>query len=214
MGRGGRVFFTICALLMTVGCAGSGESDLQRLNREQALTIDSLNKEVARLNQELDVVAGSRSELAKAKTDLEQKLRAELASGQMSVAMESRGLVLTVQNQVLFDSGRCEVKASAKQSLGAIAEVLKKRAGKNLIHIEGHTDNVPIRVSGWKSNWELSTARATEVIHAFVDDYSLNPKLFAAVGYGEFHPVRSNETPEGRQKNRRVEIVVSPKKAV
>ena len=77
--------------------------------------------------------------------------------------------------------------------------------------MEGHTDNEPIKYSGWKSNWELSTARATSVLHYLVDDKGVNPKLVKAVGYGEFRPVAANDTPEGRQLNRRVEIVIQPK---
>ena len=81
-----------------------------------------------------------------------------------------------------------------------------------MIYIEGHTDDEPIRLSAWRSNWELSTARALEVLHYFIDAGNLNPKRLAATGYGEFHPVGDNSSPEGRSANRRVEIVVSPKK--
>jgi len=79
------------------------------------------------------------------------------------------------------------------------------------VGIEGHTDNVPITYSGWKSNWELSTARATSVLHYLIDDGRLRPESLSAIGYGEYRPVTSNETEEGRQLNRRVEVVILPK---
>ncbi len=81
-----------------------------------------------------------------------------------------------------------------------------------MVYVEGHTDNQPIRMSAWRSNWELSTARAMEVVHYFIEAGNLNPRRLAATGYGEFHPVADNGAPEGMSKNRRVEIIVSPKK--
>ena len=79
-----------------------------------------------------------------------------------------------------------------------------------MIRIEGHTDNVPISKSGWKSNWDLSAARAVSVLHYIVDEHNIEPTRLSATGYGEYHPVDSNETKEGRQRNRRVEIVILP----
>ncbi|MBI4226988.1 MAG: flagellar motor protein MotB, partial [Candidatus Omnitrophica bacterium] len=79
--------------------------------------------------------------------------------------------------------------------------------------IEGHTDNEPIKASGWKSNWELSTARATSVLHYLVDNKGVSPERVSAIGYGEYRPVISNATAEGRQQNRRVEVVVLPQAA-
>lgn len=139
-------------------------------------------------------------------------MRQELAAGSTSLSMQSRGLVVTVLDRVLFDSGRAELKESSLPTLDKVITILTDRVQDNKVFIEGHTDNVPIRYSSWRSNWELSTARATEVIHYFVEERGLNPKRIAAVGYGEFNPIASNDSPEGREKNRRVEIVISPQK--
>jgi chemotaxis protein MotB len=79
------------------------------------------------------------------------------------------------------------------------------------VGIEGHTDNVPIKVSGWKSNWELSSARAMSVLHYLVDRKGIAGNRVAAIGYGEFRSVASNDSKEGRRQNRRVEIVILPK---
>lgn len=205
---------TPVALLVFAGLAAgcASDQDLKRVNREQAATIQSLNSEIARLNQELDQLLASREELSRTKAELEKKLQDELASGNLSVAMGERGLVVTVLDRILFDSGKAELKDSAKTTLEKVADILSEKVGQHMIFVEGHTDNVPIRHSGWRSNWELSTARATEVIHYFAEGKGLSPQRLAATGYGEFHPVTENDSAEGRMKNRRVEIIISPQK--
>ncbi|MBI3306694.1 MAG: OmpA family protein [Candidatus Omnitrophica bacterium] len=200
----------LIVMIFLAGCAK--DQDMERLNQQQAATIRGLNQEIAHLNQELDEMMRSREELANAKAELERRLKDELEAGDMSVSMQDRGLVVTVQDRILFDSGKAELKESAKESLNKVAEIIDQKAVGHMIYIEGHTDNQPIRLSGWRSNWELSTARATEVIHHFQDVIGLDPRRLAASGYGEFHPVVGNESAEGRLANRRVEIVISPKK--
>ncbi len=125
--------------------------------------------------------------------------------------MAERGLVITFVAEVLFDSGKAKIRPEAYATLDKIAKVLKENISDRNINIEGHTDNQPIKYSGWKSNWELSTARATSVLHYLVDEKSIAPDRVAAVGHGEFKPVASNNTTEDRQKNRRVEIIILPK---
>jgi chemotaxis protein MotB len=88
--------------------------------------------------------------------------------------------------------------------------VIQEKVADRDIGIEGHTDNEPIKHSGWKSNWELSTARATSVLH-FLEEGGVNPRQMVASGYGEYRPMVSNDDPSSRQKNRRVEIVILPK---
>ncbi|MCM8775062.1 MAG: OmpA family protein [Candidatus Omnitrophica bacterium] len=205
-----KLFFVILVAVVLAGCNGS--QDIARLTAHQAATIRSLNQEVTRLNQEMDELIHSREDLAKAKAELEMKLRRELAAGDMSVSMKNRGLVVTLLDRILFDSGKAELKPSAQIVLDKLAGTLASKAEENMIYVEGHTDNQPILYSGWRSNWELSTARATEVIHYFIEARGLNPRQFAATGYGEYHPVSSNESAQGRVANRRVEIVISPRK--
>lgn len=198
------------ALLLLTGC--SRQKDLERLNQEQARVIAELHEQAGKLQSELDQLKESKGELEKVKSELESKLKDELAGGDLSVALSERGLVVTVLDSVLFDSGRTELKESAKSTLAKVASVLTAKVPDHLVYVEGHTDNEPIRHSGWRSNWELSTARATEVIHSFIDSQAVAPDHLIATGYGEFHPVASNETEAGKAKNRRVEIVISPKK--
>ncbi len=203
--------FLAAGPLMLTGCAKN--RDLEEISRQQAATIDSLNNEIMRLNKELDEALRAREDLLNAQRELENQLREELKSGDMALSMQEKGLVVTVLSRVLFDSGKADLKESAKASLAKVASVINVQAGEQMIYVEGHTDNVPIRYSGWKSNWELSTGRATEVIHYFVSE-AITPDRIGAVGYGEYHPVASNDTEDGRLQNRRVEIVISPTKRV
>jgi chemotaxis protein MotB len=149
--------------------------------------------------------------LAKAKKLLEDKLKREIGEEKVRLELAERGLVITFVAEVLFDSGKAKIREDAYPVLDKVASVLKELKGRN-VGIEGHTDNEPIKYSGWRSNWELSTARATSVLHYLVDKKGLSPERISATGYGEYRPVASNDTPEGRQKNRRVEIIVMPKK--
>lgn len=200
----------LAVLLGTSGCARLKE--LEEINRQQAATIVSLNNEITRLSDELDLMAKTQNELARAKVDLEKKLNSELAAGGLDVRMSDRGVVVTVLDQVLFDSGNAQLKSSAEQTLAKVADVLAEQAPENRVFVEGHTDNDPIRASGWRSNWELSTARATEVIHYFTEQAALEPGRFVASGYGEYNPVEDNSSSAGKSRNRRVEIIISPSK--
>ncbi len=151
------------------------------------------------------------NELDQAKRLLEDRLQQEIADKQVKVQMLEKGLVITFVSEVLFDSGKAKIKTEAYSSLDKVAKVLKENVPDLDIGIEGHTDNMPIKVSGWKSNWELSSARAMSVLHYLVDKKGVSPERIAAIGYGEYRPVASNDSKDGRKQNRRVEIVILPK---
>jgi chemotaxis protein MotB len=105
-----------------------------------------------------------------------------------------------------FESGSAGLRRSSEDAVERLARVLKNRT--EMLRIEGHTDNVPIHNAQFHSNWELSTGRAMELIRVFIVQYKMEPWRLAAAGYGEYHPIDSNQTPEGRGHNRRVDIVV------
>lgn len=149
-------------------------------------------------------------ELANTKRLLEERLSQEIQDKQLSLKMSEKGLVITFVADVLFDSGKAKIRTEAYQSLDKVARVLQENVPQLNIGIEGHTDNVPIKTSGWKSNWELSAARSLSVLHYLVDEKGISPERISAIGYGEFRPVASNDTKDGRQLNRRVEIVILP----
>ena len=161
-------------------------------------------EKIAKLKNEL-------SELERAKLELEDRLKKEIGDKEVKVEMMDRGLVITFVAEVLFDSGKAKLRSEASEKLDKVAQVLNTTVSDLNVGIEGHTDNVPIKYSGWKSNWELSSARAMSVLHYLIDNHGINPPRLSATGYGEWHPVDTNDTSEGRQKNRRVEIVILPK---
>lgn len=169
--------------------------------------IHELSSELEQLRQQKQAEA---DQLREAQEMLEKQLRKELADKEVSMQMAERGLVLTFVAEVLFDSGKAELKSTAKDSLGKVASVITQKVADRDIAIEGHTDNEPIKRSGWKSNWELSTARATSVLH-FMENEGVDPHRLVASGYGEYRPITSNDTAAERSKNRRVEIVIVPK---
>ena len=138
-------------------------------------------------------------------------MKQEIADKQVRLERMEKGLVITFVADILFDSGKAKLKSKTYSILDKVARVLKEDVPENNIGIEGHTDNEPIKYSGWKSNWELSSARALSVLHYLLDRKKIAPRRLSAIGYGEHRPVASNANAEGRQLNRRVEIVILPK---
>ena len=149
-------------------------------------------------------------ELERARQELEERLAKEIADKQVKVEMLEKGLVITFVAEVLFDSGRSDLKGDSLEKLEKVASVIQNIVPDLGIGIEGHTDNVPIKHSGWKSNWELSSARALSVLHYLIEK-QVAPQRLAAIGYGEYRPVAGNDIAQDRQKNRRVEIIILPR---
>jgi chemotaxis protein MotB len=160
--------------------------------------------------QKIQELSDQLEELARAKGLLEQKLGQEISDKQIKLQMMEKGLVITVVGDLIFDSGKAKIRPEAYDLLNKVAGVLKENMAQFNVGIEGHTDNVPITKSGWKSNWELSTARALSVLHYLASEQGVSPERLSAIGYGEYRPVASNETKDGRKQNRRVEIVILP----
>jgi len=129
---------------------------------------------------------------------------------ELSVQMKNGKVYVSMSDKLLFKSGSADVEAKGKDALKKLAGVLNKSANIDIL-IEGHTDTVPIKTPVYKDNWDLSAARATSVVRLLTNEYQLDPKRLTASGKGEFFPVASNKTPEGKAKNRRTEIILSPK---
>ncbi|HEX7519806.1 MAG TPA: OmpA family protein, partial [Candidatus Deferrimicrobium sp.] len=128
------------------------------------------------------------------------------AEGAVTVRGDPRGLVLSIGEDVLFDAGMASVKPSSSASLAAVAAVLNKARCDAVV--EGHTDSLPISNARYASNWELSATRATNILARLVEEYNVFPARLSAAGYAEFRPVASNTNPEGRARNRRVDVVL------
>jgi chemotaxis protein MotB len=146
--------------------------------------------------------------LGELRHEIEKALAPQLRLNEVAIVTRRDGLVLSLREVGFFDSGSAALKKEAEPAIGKLAAVLLPRSC--FLRIEGHTDNVPIHSSTFASNWELSTARATNMISLFTTQYGFDPARLSAGGYAEFHPAASNDTPEGRALNRRVDIVILP----
>ena len=145
-------------------------------------------------------------DMTQLRKELEQALAPEIARGEVEVRSGRDGLVISLREAGFFDSGSAGVKVGSQQAFSRMAALLGERQYN--IRIEGHTDNIRIHNSQFTSNWELSTARATEMIRMLITKYGFAPQLLSAGGYGEYHPIASNSTEAGRALNRRVDVVV------
>lgn len=129
-----------------------------------------------------------------------------LSGQQVTVSQDARGLVISLQERIFFEPGKATLSTASQHTLDKLANVLMPL--NHPIRVEGHTDDTPIQTAFYPSNWELSTARATTIVRNLADKHHFPPKRLSAAGYGEFYPLADNSTIEGKQKNRRVDIVV------
>lgn len=139
-----------------------------------------------------------------AKNNIRDTIEEQGISDKVQVVEEKDFLLIRLEQEVFFDSGSADIRVEGERLLSSIAQSL--RGINNEVMVSGHTDNVPMTNKKYETNWELSTARATNVVRYLVEVEKLDSSLFTATGNGEFRPVADNSTPEGRQKNRRIEI--------
>lgn len=158
------------------------------------------------LEQYLD--AQELSSLVEVKQELDDILQDN--SSDIETSIDTRGLVISLNNAILFDSGSAKIKKENEETLVHIAKIINSL--DNYIRIEGHTDNIPITSGVYPSNWELSGARASSVVRLFIDKCDVPPNKLVAVGYGEYRPIGDNKTVNGRAKNRRIDIIVLSEK--
>lgn len=207
----------------------------QTSNKDLQQTLDAkkgeLSQKIALLIRERDALAQKLGvvEAAKAAAEAEKAaevervtrsyenlaagLKSEIAAGEIKITQLQGKLTVNLVDRILFDSGKAEIKNDGKAVLDKVGGILNTVGGKN-IRIDGHTDNKPISgelLARYPSNWELSTARATAVARYLQERAKVDPARLAATGYGEFHPVASNDAPETRALNRRIEIVLVPR---
>lgn len=165
-----------------------------------------------RLQRELEAArardAASQARLASLRA-MARQFRDMIAAGQLRVRIVRGNMVVELPDNVLFDSGRSELRDAGQETLGRVAEVLGRVPNRNFL-VAGHTDNVPLgRRSRYESNWELSAARGVAVVR-YLAEHGMSPERLAAAGYADTQPVASNESDEGRAQNRRIEIIVLP----
>lgn len=150
--------------------------------------------------------ASSAASLKDIQQELEKVLAPEIKESVVDVQARKEGVIVSLREMGFYDSGSATMKPSAMGAVDRLASVVAPRA-ENL-RIEGHTDNVPIHNAHFPSNWELSTARATELVQLFIYRHHVMPSRLSAAGFAEFHPVDDNSTAEGRSHNRRIDIVI------
>lgn len=152
-------------------------------------------------------------ELSEARTTVSQSVPKEVeqmlqvSEENAKVRQEERGIVIQVTNKLLFDRGQVQLTDKGIEFLEQVAMLLKASGLQSRkVRVEGHTDNIP--TESYSSNWEISVLRASNVVEVFVNQYQIDPSRLSAVGFGPTRPIASNDTEEGRQTNRRVEIVI------
>lgn len=180
---------------------GERTEAFQNLAKAKA-QLDAAGKQLEELNR-----AKAAAELrAETYRSLTKKLRAMTDAGQLKVKIRDGRMLIALPNDVLFESGKAQLKKEGKDALAQLSGVLKTFTDRKF-QIAGHTDDDPIKTARFPSNWELSTARAVDVTR-FVIEAGLDPKQVSAVGYGEFDPVVANDSPEHKAQNRRIEITL------
>ena len=160
--------------------------------------------------EKIQMLESELDKLSEVKRILAGRLAQEIEDKKVKLGIVEKGLVITFVAEVLFDSGKEKLREESLQILDKVIRILQETVPSNKIGVEGHTDNEPIKHSQWKSNWELSSQRALSVVH-YLEQREVIPERLSAIGYGEYQPITSNDTVEGRQINRRVEIVILPK---
>jgi chemotaxis protein MotB len=145
--------------------------------------------------------------------EIQKKVNAYIAANsletQLKTTLTDEGLLITILNDIFFDSGNSSIRKKDEQLAKEISKLLIMNPPRNII-VSGHTDNVPIQNAEYESNWHLSVMRAVNFMKLLLENGQLDPRAFSAKGFGEYNPVADNKTKEGQQKNRRVEILILP----
>ncbi|RDI42246.1 flagellar motor protein MotB [Falsibacillus pallidus] len=149
-------------------------------------------------------------ELKQIQVKINQYIQQKGLKEKFDTSLTDEGLLLTIRDNVLFNSGQAEIRSNDIDVAKEVSDLLVMDPPRNVI-ISGHTDNVPIHTSKFESNWELSVMRAVNFMKIMLHNDKLDARWFSAKGFGEFKPIASNATPEGRSKNRRVEVLVLPR---
>ncbi|MED4403700.1 flagellar motor protein MotB [Metabacillus fastidiosus] len=174
--------------------------------------MEQLNKqEQEEKEEEKKLDAKEQEELKEVQQKINEYITNNNLNADLKTTLTDEGLLVTILNDIFFDSGKSFVRKKDEQLAREISELLVMNPPRNII-ISGHTDNIPISNSEFDSNWELSVMRAVNFMKIVMENDKLNSEHFSAKGFGEFKPVASNDTEAGRQKNRRVEVLILPNK--
>lgn len=208
----GFVLILLCFFIMLTSFASLEQSKISRFARafSTAVTVFSGGRSLEKGSTMMDTQAMI--------VDKEDKLAQLFATvsaltqrnglHQVSLSKGKRGIVMTLSDKLLFSSGDAKLSASARPMMDKIGQIIK--IVQVPVEIEGHTDNVPIRTAAYPSNWELSTARAVNVLRFLIEQHAISAQKLSAVGFASYQPAASNTFARGRATNRRVEIIFKP----
>ena len=181
------------------------QKDLKALSNESKMTISD---QARRLRSLQDMIQSQKDVMTRLKNSIADALM-NYKADELYVYIKDGNVYVSLEEKLLFKSGSDVVDPKGKEALKSLAMVLNNTKDITVM-IEGHTDNVPIKTKLFEDNWDLSTARATSILRILTKDYGFDPNRITASGKGQFHPIKTNDTVEGRAANRRTEIILSP----
>ena len=190
----------------------AAELKSQELEQQIQTVQQELNRKVAELSKTVEAKQSEIQNVQTTKDSLISEMQEEIHKNQIQITQMADKLKLSIVDKILFPSGESAISPEGLKVLERIGNILKNAQGK-AVRVEGHTDNVPIGgnlKSKFPTNWELSTARAVNVIRLLQEKVGMDPKRLEAAGLGEYRPVAPNDTREGRAQNRRIEIYLLP----
>jgi len=185
------------------------EDAINELNRVSTTSKMTIAQQAKRLENLENLLNAQRDTMNKLKNSISAAL-VGFTPDELTVYIKDGKIYVSLEEKLLFKSGSDVVNPNGKTALGKLASVLNSSAKTINVEVEGYTDNKPIHTAKFQDNWALSVGRATAVAHVLMDEYSLDPNRVTASGQGQYHPVQTNDTPEGRAANRRTEIILSP----
>lgn len=206
------IFFVVMYALSNVDVAKYKQiSESLRIAMGGGKTIIG-NEDAANVSSEIKPVDDNqtseteKNKMEDLKKSVDKYLEQNGLSQSVTTKIDERGLVVSINDTLFFDTGKADIKPEYAKKLIEIGKILSQL--NNYIRIEGHTDNIPISNGAYSSNWQLSAARAANVTELLVTQAGIAPQKLSAVGYGEFRPIGDNSTEDGRLKNRRVDIII------
>lgn len=197
---------------------GLGELDNSRIISNEFYTSNSSKKKEEENETHIreeenpiqNLIQSEQEEMEKMMGQIDKYIVEKNLQNQLDTTLNQSELLITINSMALFEPGKVTINPVAKKLAHAISSVLQQYSDYE-IKVSGHTDNVPVIKSEYQSNWDLSSLRAIRFLEMMLDNKNLNPKMFSAAGYGEYRPIASNSTAEGRAKNRRVEVLIKRK---
>lgn len=187
----------------------SNLNENQKLNSLLAEKKKELDEREATISQ-LQGVINEQNAKVKNLLDNVKKALQGFSSDELTVREEGGKVYVAMSDKLLFESGKAIVNEQGKNALGKLADVLNRQTDID-VYIEGHTDSIPIKTAIYQDNWDLSVIRATSVVRILTETYAVNPLQIQPSGRGEWKPVDTNSTNEGRARNRRTEIIIAPR---